>query len=73
MLFENLPKFPPALPDEELIFLGGLPDAGTAERLDVNEWRIARTLERRGLLKISRCDGDLWAEKLPTASLRPAQ
>lgn len=72
MLFDNLPQFPPALPDEELKFLAGLPDVGTAERLDWTEWRLARSLAYRGLIKVSKCDGDLWAEKLPEASLRKA-
>lgn len=72
MLFDNLPQFPPALPDEELRFLSGLPEIGTAELLDWTEWRVARSLAAKGLIKVSKCDGDLWAEKLPTAALREA-
>lgn len=71
MLFDTLPQFPPALPDEDLAFLRGLsPGPGEWDLLDWNEWAVARRLERRGLVKISGCEGDLWAQKTAAATLR---
>lgn len=71
MLFERLPQFPPALPDEDLAFLRGLsPGPGEWDLLDYDEWAVARRLERRGLVKISHCAGDLWAQSTPAAALR---
>jgi hypothetical protein len=79
-LFSDLPSFPPALPDDELQFLAKLPLWDSAMRLDDEEHAIARRLEKRGLIKISRSKDDpcasrstWWAGKLPTAALRDAQ
>lgn len=71
MLFDQLPQFPPALPDEDLAFLQGLsPGPSEWDLLDSNKWAAAKRLERRGLVKISMCEGDMWAQKTPAASLR---
>lgn len=72
MLFDKLPEFPPALPDEELRFLASLPEPGTSQLMAWTEWRVARAVAAKGLIKVSKCAGDLWAEKLPAASLREA-
>jgi hypothetical protein len=69
----DLPKFPPALPDDELRLLATLPDVGTVQLLEAVEWPVARALAARGLVKISKCDGELWAERLPASSLRLEQ
>jgi len=60
-LFGHLPKFPPALSDAELYCLHGITAEALGEwdLLAPEEWSMARKLERRGLIKISRCNGDL--------------
>lgn len=68
----DLPKFPPALPDDELRLLASLPEWDTQQELTHEEWPIARRLERKGLIKISRTQEMLFAGKLATASLRQA-
>lgn len=72
MLFDTLPQFPPALPDAELRLLADLPEPGTFQFIECDEWATARKLARRGLVKISICEGELWASKMPTATLRQA-
>jgi hypothetical protein len=74
MLFDSLPQFPPALPDDELACLNRTTaqPPGEWDLLDWEEWKVAQRLERRGLLKISRCDGELWAQRTPAATLRLA-
>lgn len=75
-LFENLPTFPVALPDEELFILGRLPEWPTTQEVYVDDHAIVGRLERRGLVKVSRLSDGLgslptwWAGKLPAASLR---
>lgn len=65
-----LPRFPPALPDDELRLLAALPEWDTCQELTQDEWPVARRLERKGLVKISRSQEMLFAGKLATASLR---
>lgn len=72
MLFEGLPVYPPALPDDELRLLASLPVWSAQQELSVDEWQVARRLERKGLIKISQCEGMLAAGKLGTSSLRLA-
>lgn len=78
-LFDQLPEFPAALPDDELALLARLPVWDTRMELVEEEHAAARRLEKRGLIKISRWKSDpialrpdWYAGKLPTASLREA-
>lgn len=70
-LFQNLPAYPPALPDDELRLLASLPIWDTQQELDQRELPVARRLARKGLVKISQCQGVFAAGKLATASVRP--
>jgi|688.fasta_scaffold1830030_1 hypothetical protein len=79
MLFDALPVFPVALPDDELSLLAKLKgcDWPTNQALEWGEHAAARRLESRGLLKISRQKDDpiasyptWYAGKTPTAALR---
>lgn len=72
MLFDSLPQFPPSLPDEDMAVLRNITahPPGEWDLLDWNEWDGARRLERQGLVKISRCAGELWAQRTAQASLR---
>lgn len=78
-LFDALPEFPPALPDDELRMLAALPHWPATQELDCGDWPAARRLERRGLIKIERHKTDpiaispTWfAGKLrPPAALLP--
>lgn len=78
MLFDRLPKFPVALPDDELFMLARLPEWPTTQEVYADYHNVVRRLERRGLVKVQRqSDGlggfpEWWAGKLPTASLRKA-
>jgi hypothetical protein len=81
MLFEHMPVFPVALPDDELALLARLDgcDWPTNQEVDWEDYPAARRLERRGLIKISRQKSDpiaidptWYAGKLPDASVRPA-
>lgn len=79
MLFDHLPAFPIALPDEELAMLRSLPEWPTTVEVDPERNYLARRLERRGLIKIERYKTDpialcpTWfAGKLPPAGLRLA-
>lgn len=77
-LFENLPQFPPALPDDELRLLAKLPDYSDRQSVTaVNEDEEAacRRLEKRGLIKVHRWKDDpvayrptLYAGKLSKLS-----
>jgi len=71
-LFGTLPAFPPAISDAELYCLSGITAQAPEEwdLLDWEEWAIARKLERRGLIKISRCAGELWAQRTLASELR---
>lgn len=72
MLFDNLPHFPPSLSDDDLAALANITamPPGEWDLLSWEEWAPARRLERKGLVKISRCAGELWAQRTPQASLR---
>ena len=79
MLFDGLPEFPPAIPDDELALLARLEgcDWPTNQEVDWNDRPAARRLERRGLIKISRqrmdpvaIDPEWFAGKLPAAGIR---
>jgi hypothetical protein len=76
MLFDNLPQFPVALPDDELALLAKLNgcDWPSNQEVDLRDHAAARRLEKRGLIKISRqkmdpvaIDPDWFAGKLPLA------
>ena len=54
MLFDQLPEFPPSLPDDELRLLAQLPDWGTVTEVDEADYPAARRLAKRGLIKIRR-------------------
>jgi hypothetical protein len=80
-LFQTLPAFPPSLPDEELALLRSLPlydsENQTVREIDADEERVARRLERKGLIKVHRWKDDplairptLYAGRLSIASLR---
>lgn len=78
-LFDNLPVFPVALPDDELRLLARLPEWTTTTEVDDEEQPAARRLEKRGLIKIQRHKMDpiairpTWfAGKLPASHLRGA-
>jgi len=73
-LFDNLPAFLPPVSDAELYCLSGITaqPPGEWDMLDWEEWEIARKLERRGLIKISRCAGELWAQRTRESKLRLA-
>lgn len=80
MLFDSLPSFPIALPDDEVRFLRSLPHWPTNQEVSGEDEPIARRLERRGLIKISRQKMDpvaIWptwfAGKLAAANIRDAQ
>lgn len=77
MLFDRLPEYPPALPDDELKLLADLPEWPTEQEVDDVDHGTARRLERKGLIKISRQLLDpagsmrTWfAGKLPAALVR---
>lgn len=77
-LFQSLPEFPVALPDDELRLLAALPDWPTNQEIVWDERPAARRLERRGLIRISRLkmdpvafDPDWFAGKLETSGVRP--
>ena len=72
-LFDHLPEFPPSLPDDELAFLAGLPVWPTEQLLTCDEWAIAQRLARKGLVKTSRCHGELCAGKTVAATIRQAR
>jgi hypothetical protein len=60
-LFEELPSFPPALPDDELRLLASLPDyepGETVQAIDAGDEAACRRLERRGLVKVKRWKDD---------------
>ena len=79
MLFDELPVFQVALPEDELALLAKLNgcDWPTNQALEWEEHAAARRLEGRGLLKISRQKDDpiasyptWYAGKTPTAAIR---
>jgi hypothetical protein len=79
MLFDNLPQFPIALPDDELALLAKLDgcDWPTNQEVDWEDRPAARRLEKRGLIKISRQkmdpvagEPDWFAGKLPQSGIR---
>lgn len=81
MLFDNLPTFPVALPDDELALLAKLGgcDWPCNQEIDWEDRAPARRLERRGLIKISRqkmdpvaMEPDWFAGKLAMAGIRAA-
>lgn len=81
MLFDDLPIFPTALPDDELALLRKLDgcDWPTEQEVDWEDRAAARRLEKRGLIKISRqkmdpiaTEPEWFAGKLPTAHVRPS-
>jgi hypothetical protein len=76
LLFEALPIFPVALPNDELRILAWLSEWPTTVQLQEDQHAAARRLERRGLIKISREKSDpvqhwpdWYAGKLPAAAL----
>lgn len=80
MLFDNLPVFPVALPDDELRLLARLcdywPDRAVTEVFD-SEHAACHRLEKRGLVKVQREKIDdlatrpTWfAGKLPASGLK---
>lgn len=79
MLFSDLPTFPVALPDDELVLLAKLDGCEwpTNQEIDWRERSAARRLEKRGLVKISRqkmdpvaIDPEWFVGKLPAAGIR---
>ncbi len=71
MLFDHLPRFPPALPDDELDLLRRIPIWPTYQLIDRDDdYQTARRLERKGLIKISRSEGLYWVGKLEQATVR---
>ncbi len=58
-LFDSLPKFPPALPDDDLRLLAKLPDWPTQMELRQEEESVAKRLQKRGLVQIE------WARSDP--------
>lgn len=79
MLFDSLPMFPVALPDDGLRVLNWLPVWPTTAELPMEYNGIARRLERLGLIKVKRYKMDpcaimpTWfAGSLPAATLRVA-
>lgn len=79
MLFDSLPMFPVALPDDELALLAKLDgcDWPTNREVDWEDRPAARRLEKRGLIKISRqkmdpiaIEPDWFAGKMPASGLR---
>ena len=77
-LFELLPAYPKALPDDELRFLASLPEWDTVQELLDEEIAVARRLARRGLVKISRWKADpsgvvctYGAGRLPASVIAP--
>lgn len=78
-LFKDLPKFPFALPDDELRLLASLPEWDAVQEIDHQDAGAARRLEKRGLIKVERCRDDpagtlrtMYAGRLPQASIRSA-
>lgn len=78
-LFERLPEFPPALPDDELRLLATLPDYDTVREIEPDEEAACRRLEKRGLVKVHRWKDDpiairptMHAGRLPAARPRDA-
>jgi hypothetical protein len=73
MLFERLPQFPPALPDEELRELATLPEwPTTQEVLGEAERSLVMRLFRRGLVKVTHEGCEMYAGKTSSASVRRA-
>lgn len=82
-LFQSLPEFPPAMPDDELRLLARLPDYGDLQCVTEvydDEHAACRRLERKKMVKVHREKMDdiairpTWfAGVLPTARLRRAQ
>jgi len=81
MLFDALPEYPAALPDDEMALLGKLRGCEwpTNQEVDWQDRPAARRLERRGLIKIGRTKDDpvaidptWYAGKLPASSIRTA-
>jgi hypothetical protein len=72
MLFDKLPKFPPALPDDELRLLQSLPSLPTMQMLEDSEHDAAASLKRRGLISVESEDNMLFAGKKTEAVIRPA-
>lgn len=78
-LFDGLPEYPPALPDDELELLRDLPDWDTVQEVPQGLEAAARRLAARGLVKTCRWRDDpisthrtLYAGRLPAAALRSA-
>lgn len=78
-LFDALPTFPVALPDDELSLLAKLRgcDWPTNQEVDWDDHAAARRLEKRGLIRIGREKNDpvasyptWYAGKLQDAALR---
>lgn len=78
-LFDSLPAFPVALPEDELRLLRSLDgcDWPTNTEIYEEDHPVARRLEKRGLVKISRMKSDpvasyptWYAGRLPTAGIR---
>lgn len=81
MLFDALPQFPVALPDEELALLNRLRDCEWPDNTELSqdERPIARRLAAKGLIKITRqkmdpisIEPDWFAGLLPAANIRTA-
>lgn len=76
-LFNNLPEFPVALPDDELRLLSRLPEYERVQEVAEEDHAACRRLERRGLVKVQREKSDpvamrptWYAGKLPAASIK---
>ena len=78
MLFDALPQFPVALPDDELRLLATLKGCDWPMNQEVawNDYPAARRLEKRGLIKISRqkmdpiaTDPEWFAGRLPASGI----
>ena len=73
MLFDRLPQFPPALPDDELRELATLPEWPTTQEVvgEIERSTVMR-LFRRGLVKVAHEGCEMWAGKTPAAIVRRA-
>lgn len=82
-LFQDLPRFPVALPDDELRLLATLPDYDPITQevmeIDQDDEAAARRLEKRGLIKVHRWKDDpiairltMYAGRLPSSRLSDA-